>query len=848
MHIRAYFEISHGGNAINSLDFHPSGRKLVTGGHGTSGIAGEVKVWDVTGVYGSYGSKKDIGVLGTANFQCKFSLSGKDIGVADDGRTITILRLQSRTKNGEGKIIEIYRPAYTVMGHLLEVLHVEFSPTSIMLASTSIDGCCKIWNLKNWPQCLANLNEKNGGHREGEAIKGCSWDPMGKLLATQSSDRSLKIWKTFTWECLWTLTEPFLESSQSTMFLRMDWSPDGAMLIVPSTVNNSGPTAQIIMRKDWSFEKDLVGHRRPLACVAFCKDLKIFTDEKNRKHFGYVVALGGRDRTLSVWQIPKTRRPIVVIKEIVKLTIVDMKWFGRHLAISSLDGSVRFVIFKESEIGVSVSEHELKQHCVKIYGFGLPSQTLSPTTSDSQNAESEMDEADQWSKKISEIFAYERKEKPKLKLAVEKSAPTPPTPQSSAPPPTIQAAAPKSSEGPSMIVRTKLGKKRMMTTFLGGLDEEIDEPKIAKTSIEFPQRHASSTTTAAETDGTKVVAEKIVVDDERDVKNYLKNIKFDYEKKKPTNLIIDNDAAMEYYYDSYTKDKPLQVLPYFGINYYNDINSKHTITVTNEITHGIGKKVARIWNLKENINSQIDGHIIGCDVNRQFLIIVKENNEMEMIERETGKSKNICQLPETPKSIKLYGDYLIVLLMNQDFLMFNISSSSLPIGKICTGSLTAFKNQKGHLSIHNGQPLFITSNQTAFIGSIEKRKWIQAILPVQNSRFSKFPPWLFSTLPSSSAAILNQIIKRISTDSNYQTSSTKFIPPSDQFVRALTLPSEFQFYNFVNEALKLKESGTYQCKHFHQTKNECEICQIFYLLTKFSLNLEKNITTNKAIE
>ena len=138
-------------------------------------------------------------------------MSGKEIAVADDGHNITILRLQSRTKNSEGKIKEIYQPAHTIMGHVLEVLHVEFSPTSFMLASTSLDGSCKIWNMKNLPQCLATLDESHGGHKEGEAIKGCSWDPMGKLIATQSSDRSLKIWKTYTWECIWTLTEPFLE-------------------------------------------------------------------------------------------------------------------------------------------------------------------------------------------------------------------------------------------------------------------------------------------------------------------------------------------------------------------------------------------------------------------------------------------------------------------------------------------------------------------------------------------------------------------------------------------------------------------------------------------------------------
>lgn len=33
------------------------------------------------------------------------------------------------------------------------------------------------------------------------------------------------------------------------MFCRMDWSPDGAYLVVPSSMNNAGPTAQLIRRK-----------------------------------------------------------------------------------------------------------------------------------------------------------------------------------------------------------------------------------------------------------------------------------------------------------------------------------------------------------------------------------------------------------------------------------------------------------------------------------------------------------------------------------------------------------------------------------------------------------------------
>lgn len=41
----------------------------------------------------------------------------------------------------------------------------------------------------------------------------------------------------------------FMQSSQSTMFCRLEWLPDGTYLIAPCANNNAGPTAQLIRRK-----------------------------------------------------------------------------------------------------------------------------------------------------------------------------------------------------------------------------------------------------------------------------------------------------------------------------------------------------------------------------------------------------------------------------------------------------------------------------------------------------------------------------------------------------------------------------------------------------------------------
>ncbi len=44
-----------------------------------------------------------------------------------------------------------------------------------------------------------------------DIVKGLSWDPLGKMLATQSDDKTVKFWATNTWQCVKTIEEPFQE-------------------------------------------------------------------------------------------------------------------------------------------------------------------------------------------------------------------------------------------------------------------------------------------------------------------------------------------------------------------------------------------------------------------------------------------------------------------------------------------------------------------------------------------------------------------------------------------------------------------------------------------------------------
>lgn len=99
-----------------------------------------------------------------------------------------------------------------------------------------------------------------------------TWDPVGKYIASQSDDKSLRIWRTSDWQQQEVVKEPFVDCSATTHVLRLSWSPDGQYLVSSHAMNGGGPTAQIVEREGWRHDKDFVGHRKAVTCVV--KNLK----------------------------------------------------------------------------------------------------------------------------------------------------------------------------------------------------------------------------------------------------------------------------------------------------------------------------------------------------------------------------------------------------------------------------------------------------------------------------------------------------------------------------------------------------------------------------------------------
>ncbi|MBN3314167.1 HIRA protein, partial [Atractosteus spatula] len=207
-------------------------------------------------------------------------------------------------------------------------------------------------------------------------VKGLTWDPVGKYIASQADDRSLKVWRTMDWQLETSITKPFNECGGTTHVLRLSWSPDGQYLVSAHAMNNSGPTAQIIERDGWKTNMDFVGHRKAVTVVKF--NPKIF--KKKQKNGSSpkpscpycCCAVGSKDRSVSVW-LTCLKRPLVVIHDLFDKSIMDITWTlnGLGILVCSMDGSVAFLDFSQDELGDPLNEDEKNSIHQNIYGKSL---------------------------------------------------------------------------------------------------------------------------------------------------------------------------------------------------------------------------------------------------------------------------------------------------------------------------------------------------------------------------------------------------------------------------------------------------------------------------------------------
>ncbi|EDV20126.1 uncharacterized protein TRIADDRAFT_32472 [Trichoplax adhaerens] len=355
--------IEHEGGAIYSLDIHPDGSRLATGGAGKG--CGEICIWNMTPLRMEEEEKNEA----CDRLLCKmtnhsdsvncvrWSASGNYLASCSLGIVIIWHKssVESSTIFGGGRNIENWTCSHMLHSHKEDVLDLAWNTDDSMLATAGIDGVILVWNAKCFPEIISTITDHQG------SVKGLTWDPIGKYLASQSIDKSLRVWRTIDWKQEVAITKPYLKCN---FVLRCSWSPDGQCLVSSHADNNAAPVAKIIERRGWKVDKDFVGHEKAVCAVKFNPTLfheNVPTASKFDVSFAICCycALGSRDCSISVWSTA-LQRPVVVVNNLFDSTVADLTWnsSGNELLACSLDGSVAYFSFSETELGKSLTENE----------------------------------------------------------------------------------------------------------------------------------------------------------------------------------------------------------------------------------------------------------------------------------------------------------------------------------------------------------------------------------------------------------------------------------------------------------------------------------------------------------
>ncbi|KAI9264421.1 WD40-repeat-containing domain protein [Sporodiniella umbellata] len=323
---------------VYSVHVHPDGTRLATGSLDTT-----IKIWNTKPIYSEEAER---------NPQCNKLLCTMTM---HNGAVLCV-----RWSNGEGQylasssdsdnVIIIWERDDRLTSYFyIDVQDLAWSKDNQYLASCGVDGFVIVWDGKTFEQV------KKIDRHEG-FVKGITWDPAGKYLASQSDDKTVKIWRTADWGLETTVKDPFINAPGTTLFRRI----------------SIRCVAAVIGREDWNTDVSLVGHQLPIEITSFNPKMFNMKDDSgpsHQKRLSSICAIGSQDRSISIW-ITTFCKPICVVADIFDNYVYDIAWSpdGKSLFACSQDGTVACLQFQK-ELDDVASEQDVISKLEK-YGYG----------------------------------------------------------------------------------------------------------------------------------------------------------------------------------------------------------------------------------------------------------------------------------------------------------------------------------------------------------------------------------------------------------------------------------------------------------------------------------------------
>jgi len=288
--------------------------------------------------------------------------------------------------------------------HLQDVLDLQWSRCGRYLISGSVDNKVIIWDMHN-----LNATRVMEGHHH--FVQGVAIDPLGEYFASQSADKSVRIYQktrnkngSIHFPCRKSISKIenisnspfslsvtdhlFLDDSHSCMFRRLDWSPDGSFLICPaansvdSKAQGKPYAATLFARGHWEAPVfQFLGYDKPATRVKACPLLWERTSSTREQNdlvqlpYRVLFAVATLD-TVFLYDIDEPF-PIGYIKGMHWEPITDLCWSpqGKYLLICSTDGYLSVVYFDSHELGsvffASHSNMEQDEHFIEAQSSSL---------------------------------------------------------------------------------------------------------------------------------------------------------------------------------------------------------------------------------------------------------------------------------------------------------------------------------------------------------------------------------------------------------------------------------------------------------------------------------------------
>ena len=206
---------------------------------------------------------------------------------------------------------------------------LDFAPDGKTLAVAGYDRIIRLWNTDaaakgdrapkangSSPLLVAEFKDHS------DTIYGVGFSPDGKLLASASADRTVKMWNAATGKRLYTLGDP------TDWVYALAWHPDGKH-VAAAGVDKSIRVWEV-NAESGKLVQSVFGHTKPITRIAYSKDGK----------FLYSI---GEGKSLKKWDANKLVEKLVFPPQPDTMLALAVRPDGKQVAVGRYDGVLQLI-------------------------------------------------------------------------------------------------------------------------------------------------------------------------------------------------------------------------------------------------------------------------------------------------------------------------------------------------------------------------------------------------------------------------------------------------------------------------------------------------------------------------